>query len=176
MAQDEQYPWRWQRCATSQKQKASKQRGFYERKKQPIMSMGFINFWHLLHFKDVSFVTHGGSIFKKKTNKRDGSHLGWIAVSIFISATDAFKLRKHLSFISEYACVNGSKKKGGGGTVGMGETLVKNSMTTPNGDSREGKFPKNGRFFGIFSAVFCVCCLSKKMAVFIKGRVKKTNQ
>ena len=55
----------------------------------------------------------------------------------------------------------------------MGETLVKNSMTTPNGDSREGKFPKNGRFFVIFSAVFCVCCLSKKMAVFIKGRVKK---
>ena len=71
-----------------------------------------------------------------------------------------------------------AQKKKGGGTVGMGETLVKNSMTTPNGDSREGKFPKNGRFFGIFSAVFCVCCLSKKkMAVFIKGRVKKkTNQ
>ena len=100
--------------------------------------------------------------YSKKTNKRDGSHLGWIAVSIFISATDAFKLRKHLSFISEYACVNGSKKKRGGGTVGMGETLVKNSMTTPNGDSREGKFPKNGRFFGFFVRLFFVYVVCQK--------------
>jgi len=59
----------------------------------------------------VSFVTHGGSIFKKK--KRDRSHLGLIAVAIFTSATDAFTLRKHFSFISEYICVNGSKKKKG---------------------------------------------------------------
>ena len=42
------------------------------KEKQPIMSMGFINFWHLLHFKDVSFVTHGGSIFKKKQTRETG--------------------------------------------------------------------------------------------------------
>ena len=56
----------------------------------------------------VSFVTHGGSIFKKK---RDRSHLGLIAIAIFTSATDAFTLRKRFSFISEYICVNGSEKK-----------------------------------------------------------------
>ena len=65
-------------------------------------------FWHQIH-QDMFLLSRMGDPYSKK--KRDRSHLGLIAIAIFTSATDAFTLRKHFSFISEYICVNGSKKK-----------------------------------------------------------------
>ena len=64
----------------------------------------------ILSISDMFLLSCMGDPYSKK-RKRDRSHLGLIAVAIFTSATDAFTLRKHCSFISEYICVNGSKKK-----------------------------------------------------------------
>lgn len=64
----------------------------------------------ILSNSDMFLLSCMGDPYSKK-KRRDRSHLGLIAVAIFTSATDAFTLRKHCSFISEYICVNGSKKK-----------------------------------------------------------------
>ena len=64
----------------------------------------------ILSISDMFLLSCMGDPYSKK-KERDRSHLGLIAVAIFTSATDAFTLRKHCSFISEYICVNGSKKK-----------------------------------------------------------------
>lgn len=82
----------------------------------------------ILSNSDMFLLSCMGDPYSKK-KRRDRSHLGLIAVAIFTSATDAFTLRKHCSFISEYICVNGSKKKKERGrTVGVWDTLVKHSM------------------------------------------------
>ena len=95
------------------------------RKKQPLMNMRCI---HLAYYPfQICFFCHAWGIHIQK-KKRHRSHLGLIAIAIFTSATDAFTLRKHCSFISEYICVNSSKKKERGRTVGVWDTLAKHSM------------------------------------------------